>query len=122
MSTTIYLTNDFAEWILDDYSKEEILDACMDGKYSPRDYALDCQGDWIPIQYIDNWEEIRSILNKIDVKSFIKKYKNSKLSYRWWDNMEEGQLIGDFMDEDGEFQNWHEIGGFEFTTKYKKDK
>ena len=121
MSTTIYLTNGFAEWMLDDFSKESILDACMDGKYSPRDYALDCQGDWIPIQYIDNWEEIRSVLNKIDVKSFIKKHENSTLSNRWWDDMEEGQLIGDFMDEDGEFQNWREIGGFEFTTEYKKD-
>ena len=35
--------------------------------------------------------------------------------------MKEGQLIGDFMDEDGEFQNWDEIGGFEFTKKYRED-
>ena len=62
----------------------------------------------------------KSIINKVGAKSFIKEHENSTLSNRWWDDMEEGQLIGDFMDEDGEFQNWHKIGGFEFTTKYKK--
>ena len=118
---TIYLTNGFADWILDDFDKERILDVCMDGKCSPRDYALDCQGDWIPTQYIDNWEEIRAVLNKIDVKSFIKEQGESTLTNRWWDKIKEGQLIGDFMDEDGEFQNWDEIGGFEFTKKYRED-
>ena len=119
MATTIYLTNDFAEWILDDYSKEEIIEICIDGKYSLKDYALECQGDWIPINYIDNWEEVKAVLNKIDVKSFIKEHEDSILTNRWWDNMEEGQLIGDFMEEDGEFQNWDKIGGFKFIKKYK---
>ena len=119
---TIYLDDWFTNYIFED----EMNSRGLDLNRNFREEAIGNLGDWLPINYITNWEEIKSLLNKVSVELIRKEYANSKLTNQWWENIGENQLLGDYFESKGEI-DWQgggvsDFGQYTFKLKYESDK
>jgi len=118
---TIYLDDEFTNYIYQD----EMRYGRIDFNRNFREDAINNLGDWLPISYITNWEEIKSLLNKVSVELIRKEYANSKLTNKWWENIGENQLLGDYFESQGEI-DWQggvsDFGQYTFELDYESDK
>jgi hypothetical protein len=119
---TIYLDDWFTNYMFEDEMKSRDLDLNTNFK----EEAIGNLGDWLPINYITNWEDIKSLLNKVSVELIRKKYANSKLTNQWWKDIGENQLLGDYFESKGEI-DWQgggvsDFGQYTFYLKYESDK
>ena len=101
---TIYLDDWFTNYIFED----ELNSRGLDLNRNFREEAIGNLGDWLPINYITNWEEIKSLLNEVDDKDL----GNEKL--------------GDYFESKGEI-DWQggyesDFGQYTFELKYESDK
>jgi len=118
---TIYLDDWFTNYMFEDEMKSRGLDL----NRNFREEAIGNLGDWLPISYITNWEEIKSLLNKVSVELIRKKYANSKLTNQWWENIGENQLLGDYFESQGEI-DWQgggvsDFGQYTFELDYESE-
>jgi hypothetical protein len=100
---TVELTYDFVRWILEDFSSSDIIEHIRGGTASIEDLAISVMGDYVYLNHINNWEEIKPKLNEsyYDAKNweFVSKGK--------------GVLFGNWCEENEEF------APFSKTDKYK---
>ena len=118
----IYLEDSFVDWAFED----DIRDRGIDLSRNLKDEALENLGDWLPISYITNWEEIKSLLNKVSVESIKKERVNSTLTSQWWAEIKENQLLGDYFESQGEI-DWQggcqsTFGQYTFELEYESNK
>ena len=118
----IYLEDSFVDWAFEDDIRDRGIDLSRNLKLE----ALENLGDWLPISYITNWEEIKSLLNKVSVESIKKERVNSTLTSQWWAEIKENQLLGDYFESQGEI-DWQggcqsTFGQYTFELEYESDK
>ena len=119
---TIYLDDEFTNYMFQDEMKYRGVDF----NRNFREDAINNLGDWLPISYITNWEEIKSLLNKVSVESIKKERVNSTLTNKWWENIGENQLLGDYfeskleIDWQGRYES--DFGQYTFQLEYESDK
>ena len=118
----IYIHDCFPNWVFED----DIRDRGIDLSRNLKDEALENLGDWLPISYITNWEEIKSLLNKVSVESIKKERVNSTLTSQWWAEIKENQLLGDYFESQGEI-DWQggcqsTFGQYTFELEYESNK
>ena len=117
----IYLDDEFTNYIFED----ELNSRGLDLNRNFREEALENLGDWLPISYITNWAEIKSLLNKVSVESIKKEKVNSTLTNKWWENIGENQLLGDYFESKLEI-DWQgggvsDFGQYTFELEYESD-
>ena len=118
----IYIDDWFANWVFEDDIRDRGIDLSRNLKLE----ALENLGDWLPISYITNWEEIKSLLNKVSVESIKKERVNSTLTSQWWAEIKENQLLGDYFESQGEI-DWQggcqsTFGQYTFELEYESNK
>ena len=95
---TIYLEDWFTNYMFEDEIKSRNLDL----NRNFREDAIGNLGDWLPISFITNWEEIKSLLNEVG-----------------------DEKLGDYFESQGEI-DWQggyesDFGQYTFQLKYKSD-
>ena len=95
----IYIEDSFANWVFEDDIRDRGIDLSRNLKLE----ALENLGDWLPISYITNWEEIKSLLNGIGDKK-----------------------LGDYFESQGEI-DWQggcqsTFGQYTFELEYESNK
>ena len=96
---TIYLDDWFTNYMFEDEIKSRNLDL----NRNFREDAIGNLGDWLPISFITNWEEIKSLLNEVGDKK-----------------------LGDYFESQGEI-DWQggydsDFGQYTFQLEYESDK
>ena len=80
------LNIDLIYWLTEEWSTDEVIDLGIGTKKGIEWEIFGCIGDWLPINYIHNWEEVKPILDE---------------------QTEQGMPLGDFAEEEGELMWQH---------------
>jgi len=101
---TVKLNYHFIDWILEDFSTSVLAEAWSEGN-SIEDFAIGVMGDFIYIEHINNWEEIKPKLNE----SY---YDENNYDFV---SKDKGVLFGDWCEEKYEFVPFSETDKYEIV-------
>ena len=79
----IKLHTDFVHWLFLEWEKHDVINQMLFNEQSIEDIAVNCLGDWMPLSYVLNWDEIKPLLDEQKI---------------------EGIPVGDYIEKEGEIQ------------------
>ena len=79
----IKLHTDFVHWLFLEWEKHDVINQMLFNEQSIEDMAVNCLGDWMPLSYVLNWDEIKPLLDEQKI---------------------EGIPVGDYIEKEGEIQ------------------
>jgi len=80
----IKLHTDFVQWLFQEKETYEVVEMMLFEEQSIEEMAVSCLGDWMPLSYVLNWDEIKPLLDEQKI---------------------EGKPVGDYLEEKHEIQN-----------------
>jgi|9_EtaG_2_1085328.scaffolds.fasta_scaffold03728_2 hypothetical protein len=83
MSIEIKLHTDFVHWLFQEKDVDDVIEMMLFAEQSIEDMAVNCLGDWMPLSYVLNWDEIKPLLDEQKI---------------------EGVRVGDYLEKKGEIQ------------------
>lgn len=85
----IKLHSDFVQWLFQEKETYEVVEMMLFEEQSIEEMAVSCLGDWMPLSYVLNWDEIKPLLNEQRIKGIpVGDYIEEKheIEYEPWDS------------------------------------
>ena len=79
----IKLHTDFVHWLFQEWDTYDDVEQMLFNEQSIEEVAISCLGDWMPLNYVLNWDEIKPLLDEQKI---------------------EGIPVGDYIEKEGEIQ------------------
>ena len=79
----IKLHSDFVQWLFQEKETYEVVEMMLFEEQSIEEMAVSSLGDWLPLSYVLNWDEIKPLLDEQKI---------------------EGKPVGDYIEENHEIQ------------------
>ena len=79
----IKLHTDFVQWLFQEWDTYDVVEQMLFNEQSIEEVAISCLGDWMPLNYVLNWDEIKPLLDEQKI---------------------EGIPVGDYIEKEGEIQ------------------
>ena len=79
----IKLDTNFVHWLFLEWDTHDVVEQMLFNEQSIEEVAISCLGDWMPLNYVLNWDEIKPLLDEQKI---------------------EGIPVGDYIEKEGEIQ------------------